>query len=51
MALAWVLRHQAMTSVLVGASRPEQIKENVAALDNLAFSEKELAAIDLVLAS
>ncbi|HSR35023.1 MAG TPA: L-glyceraldehyde 3-phosphate reductase [Anaerolineae bacterium] len=51
MALAWALRHQAMTSVLVGASRPEQIKENVAALDNLTFTETELAAIDLVLSS
>ena len=50
MALAWTLRHPAMTSALVGASRPEQIEENVAALDNLAFAEEELAAIDSVLA-
>jgi L-glyceraldehyde 3-phosphate reductase len=51
MALAWTLRQPAMTSALVGASRPEQIEENVAALDNLAFTEEELAAIDSVLAA
>ncbi len=34
------------TSALIGASRPEQITENVAALDNLVFSAEELAAID-----
>jgi L-glyceraldehyde 3-phosphate reductase len=49
MALAWALRHEVMTSVLVGASRIEQIEENVAALDNLAFAEEELAAIEGVL--
>ncbi|MEM7739091.1 MAG: L-glyceraldehyde 3-phosphate reductase [Deinococcota bacterium] len=46
MALAWCLRKSQVTSVLIGASRPEQIDENVAALDNLSFSEAELAAID-----
>ena len=51
MALAWTLRHPAMTSALVGASRPEQIEENVAALDNLAFADEELAAVDSVLAA
>jgi L-glyceraldehyde 3-phosphate reductase len=51
MALAWTLRQPAMTSALVGASRPEQIEENVAALDNLAFSGEELATIDSVLAA
>jgi len=51
MALAWTLRHPAMTSALVGASRPEQIEENVAALDNLAFADEELAAIDSLLAT
>jgi L-glyceraldehyde 3-phosphate reductase len=34
MALAWVLRFQSITSVLIGASRPSQINENVLALDN-----------------
>jgi L-glyceraldehyde 3-phosphate reductase len=46
MALAWNLRHPAVTSVLIGASKVEQIEENVAALDNLHFSEEELASID-----
>ncbi len=46
MALAWCLRHERITSVLIGASRPAQIDENVAALKNLAFSGDELAAID-----
>jgi L-glyceraldehyde 3-phosphate reductase len=46
MALAWNLRHPAVTSVLIGASRVEQIVENVAALKNLVFSEGELQRID-----
>lgn len=46
MALAWTLRDPRVTSALIGASRPEQIIENVAALKNLAFSSEELAAID-----
>jgi L-glyceraldehyde 3-phosphate reductase len=47
MALAWVLRDQRVTSAVIGASRPEQIRENVAALDNLEFSENELTSIDV----
>jgi len=46
MALAWVLRDPRVTTTLVGASSPEQIRENVAALGNLAFSSDELAEID-----
>ena len=46
MALAWVLRDERMTSALIGASRVEQIEDAVKALDNLAFSDGELAAID-----
>ena len=46
MAVAWVLRHQGMTSALIGASRPEQIVELVGALKRLDFSADELAAID-----
>lgn len=46
MALAWTLRDPRVTSALIGASRPEQIVENVAALQNLAFSAEELAEID-----
>lgn len=51
MALAWVLRHETMTSVLVGASRAAQIEDNVGALSNLHFSEEELADIERVLAA
>ncbi|MCP4541268.1 MAG: L-glyceraldehyde 3-phosphate reductase [Chloroflexi bacterium] len=50
LALAWVLRHQGMTSALVGASRVEQIEDIVAALDNLDFTGDELSAIDNILA-
>jgi L-glyceraldehyde 3-phosphate reductase len=46
MALAWTLRDPRMTSTLVGASSIEQLESNVAAIDNLAFSEAELAEID-----
>jgi L-glyceraldehyde 3-phosphate reductase len=49
MALAWVLRDGRMTSALIGASRVEQIEQNVAALANLAFSEDELRHIDTIL--
>ena len=49
MALAWVLRHPVVTSVLIGASRPEQIKENVAAVRGAALSAEELAKIEGIL--
>jgi L-glyceraldehyde 3-phosphate reductase len=49
MALAWVLRDGRMTSALIGASRVEQIEQNVAALGNLQFSAEELAKIDGIL--
>ena len=48
MALAWVLRDERMTSALIGASRVEQIEQNVAALANLKFSADELARIDAI---
>lgn len=51
MALAWVLRDGKVTSALIGASRVEQIEDNVAALNNLHFSTDELAKIDEVLNS
>ncbi len=50
MALAWVLRHPAMTSALIGASRVEQIDQDVAALAKLEFSDEEFARIDSILA-
>jgi L-glyceraldehyde 3-phosphate reductase len=49
MALAWVLRDERMTSALIGASRVEQIEQNVAALSNLSFSVDELSRIDSIL--
>lgn len=46
MALAWVLKDDAITSVLIGASKPEQIVENLASAENNHFSAEELSAID-----
>lgn len=46
MAIAWTLRGGRVTSALIGASRAEQVRENVAALNNLAFSKEELEEID-----
>jgi len=46
MALAWVLRDPRVTTTLIGASSPEQIRENVGALANLSFGAEELAEID-----
>lgn len=49
MALAWVLRDKRVTSALIGASRPEQIEENVKALNNLQFTDEELTQIESIL--
>lgn len=49
MALAWVLRGGKVTSALIGASKASQIEENVAALDNLSFTEEELIRIEEIL--
>ena len=46
MAIAWVLRDPRMTSALIGASSVAQLDENLAALDNLEFTDDELAEID-----
>ncbi len=51
MALAWLLRQPAVTTALIGASKPEQIEENVAAVKNLDFSADELAQIEKILTS
>ena len=50
MALQWVLRRKVVTSALIGASRPEQILENVRALDFAPLSKDELKQIDEILA-
>ena len=49
LALAWNLRHAEMTSALIGASKPEQLDDAVAALDNLDLSAEELASIEAIL--
>ena len=46
MALAWALRDPRMTSLVIGVSRVAQLEDNLAALDDLSFSDDELAAID-----
>ncbi len=46
MAIAWALRDTRVTSVLIGASSVEQLEQNVSALDHLAFTPEELAAIN-----
>ena len=49
LALAWVLRDTAVTSALIGASRVEQIEQNVAATASAPFSEEELRRIESIL--
>jgi len=49
MALAWVLRSPAVTSALIGASKPEQIKENVEAVNGVKFTAEELERIEEIL--
>jgi L-glyceraldehyde 3-phosphate reductase len=46
LAVAWVLRNSAVTSALVGASSVSQLEANVASIENLSFTDDELAAID-----
>lgn len=49
LALSWTLRDPVVTSALIGASKPEQIRENVQALEKLSFTPEELSAIDAAL--
>lgn len=49
MALAWILRDGDITSVLIGASRPSQILDNVGMLGNMKFDREELEEIDRIL--
>lgn len=48
MALSWLLKDEAITSVLAGASKPEQILDNIKAASNTCFTSDELAAIDAI---
>lgn len=50
MALAWVLRHPTATSALIGTSTVKQVEDSAAAVQNLAFSNDDLNAIETVLA-
>lgn len=50
MALAWILRDGDITSVLIGASRPSQILDNIGMIRNISFSEEERRKIDEILA-
>lgn len=49
MALAWILRDERITSVVLGASKPQQVKEAVEGIKNISFSKEELAKIEFVL--
>jgi L-glyceraldehyde 3-phosphate reductase len=49
MAIAWLLKDERVTSVLVGVSKPEQLLDNISATQNIDFSAKELATIEGVL--
>ena len=46
MALAWLLHDGIITSVLVGASKPGQILDNIKAIENISFTADELERID-----
>ncbi len=50
MALAWILRNPAVTTVLIGASSPEQIEENAGCIRNLDFTQQEIDQIEKILA-
>jgi L-glyceraldehyde 3-phosphate reductase len=49
MALAWVLKDERITSVIIGASRPEQILDSIACLENKQFTIAELETIEIIL--
>ena len=51
MALSWVLSNESVTTVLVGASSPEQIKKNAACVSKLTFTDEEKERIESVLNS
>ena len=48
MALAWVYSRKGITGVLIGASKPEQILENLKMTENLSFTDQELREIDSI---
>ncbi|MDN3204648.1 L-glyceraldehyde 3-phosphate reductase [Algoriphagus sediminis] len=50
MAISWLLKDERITSVLIGVSRPAQIQDNVAAIENTTFTKEELDKIESILA-
>lgn len=51
LAIAWTLHQKSVVSALIGASKKEQLIENIGAINNLSFTEEELTAIDNILKS
>lgn len=51
MAIAWLLKDTRITSVLVGASSPGQLKDNVGSMKNIVFRKEELSAIEVILSN
>jgi L-glyceraldehyde 3-phosphate reductase len=51
MALSWLLKDSRVTSVLVGASKPEQLADSLKCMDKLEFAEEELKSIEEILQS
>jgi L-glyceraldehyde 3-phosphate reductase len=49
MALSWLLKDERVTSVLVGASSPEQLEDNIKTIENIGFSKDELNKIEGIL--
>ena len=48
MALAWILKDGYVTSVLIGASKPSQILDNIKAIENIVFTDEEIRLIDSI---
>ncbi len=49
MAISWLLKDERVTSVLIGASKPSQVKEAVSAIKNISFTSEELQSIETIL--
>ena len=49
MAIAWTLKNPTITSTLIGASRPDQIEDNLKSLNNIIFSDEEISEINSIL--
>jgi len=49
MALAWILKDQRMTSLIIGASKPEQVIDSIQCLKNFSFTNDEINTIESIL--